>query len=76
LRKLTGATNIKSRSEIEQEKLKASEVFWDAIIKPIEIMVKDPAVAFTNIYVSALFRKTKQLLITSQTSLTYGIYYS
>ncbi|KAN0095330.1 major facilitator superfamily transporter [Hyaloscypha variabilis] len=60
LRKLTGATNIKSKSEIEQEKLKASEVFWDAIIKPIEIMVKDPAVAFTNIY----------------TSLTYGIYYS
>jgi hypothetical protein len=52
LRKLTGATNIKSKSEIEQEKLKASEVFWDAIIKPIEIMVKDPAVAFTNIYVS------------------------
>jgi DHA1 family multidrug resistance protein-like MFS transporter len=28
-------------------------VFVDAIIKPIEIMVKDPAVAFTNIYVSA-----------------------
>jgi DHA1 family multidrug resistance protein-like MFS transporter len=54
LRKLTGAMNIKSRSEIEQEKLKASEVFWDAIIKPIEIMVKDPAVAFTNIYVSNL----------------------
>lgn len=52
LRKLTGAMNIKSKSEIEQEKLKASEVFWDAIIKPIEIMVKDPAVAFTNIYVS------------------------
>jgi hypothetical protein len=43
LRKITGASNIKSMSEIEQEKLKASEVFWDAIIKPVEIMVKDPA---------------------------------
>lgn len=52
LRKLTGRSNIKSKSEIEQEHLRASEVFWDAIIKPIEIMVKDPAVAFTNIYVS------------------------
>ena len=51
LRKLTGRSNIKSKSEIEQERLKASEVFLDAIIKPIEIMVKDPAVAFTNIYV-------------------------
>lgn len=54
LRKLTGVAHIKSKSEIEQEKLTASEVFVDAIIKPIEIMVKDPAVAFTNIYVSAL----------------------
>lgn len=52
LRKLTGRANIKSKSEIDQAKLKASEIFWDAIIKPIEIMVKDPAVAFTNIYVS------------------------
>lgn len=57
LRKLTGASNIKSKSEIEQENLKASEVFWDAIIKPIEIMVKDPAVAFTNIYVSISLNK-------------------
>lgn len=54
LRKLTGRDNIKSKSEIEQAKLKASEVFWDAIIKPIEIMVKDPAITFTNIYVSIL----------------------
>ncbi|KAK0127236.1 hypothetical protein ONS96_006788 [Cadophora gregata f. sp. sojae] len=60
LRKLTGHNHIKSKSEIDQAKLKALEVFLDAIIKPIEIMVKDPAVAFTNIY----------------TSLTYGIYYS
>ena len=52
LRKLTGRDNIKAKSEIEQQKLNASEVFWDAIIKPIEIMVKDPAVTFTNVYVS------------------------
>jgi DHA1 family multidrug resistance protein-like MFS transporter len=52
LRKLTGRKTIKSKSEIDQENLRASEVFWDAIIKPIEIMIKDPAVAFTNLYVS------------------------
>lgn len=52
LRKLTGHTNIKSKSEIDQANLKFSEVFYDAMIKPIEIMVKDPAVLFTNVYVS------------------------
>lgn len=54
LRKLTGVANIKSKSEIEQEKMTVSEVAIDALIKPIEIMVKDPAVAFTNIYVSSV----------------------
>jgi DHA1 family multidrug resistance protein-like MFS transporter len=51
LRKLTGRTNIKSKSEMDQADLKLSEVFVDAIIKPTEIMLKDPAVMFTNIYV-------------------------
>ncbi|KUJ08119.1 major facilitator superfamily transporter [Mollisia scopiformis] len=60
LRLLTGKTNIKSKSEIDQAHLSVSEILLDALIKPTEIMIKDPAVAFTNIY----------------TSLTYGIYYS
>jgi DHA1 family multidrug resistance protein-like MFS transporter len=54
LRKLTGRTNIKSKSEIEQEKLTATEIALDALIKPVEIMLKDPAVLFTNVYVSLL----------------------
>lgn len=60
LRKITGRTDLKAQTEIDQANLKFSEVFWDALIKPIEIFVKDPAITFTNIY----------------TSLTYGIYYS
>ena len=52
LRKLTGASNIKSKSEIDQANLRPSEIAIDALIKPIEIMVKDPALAFTNLYVS------------------------
>lgn len=52
LRKLTGNSKIKSQSEIDQQKMRASEIFWDAIIKPIEITIKDPAVGFTNLYVS------------------------
>lgn len=54
LRKLTGVSNIKSSSEIAQQNLNVSEIAWDALIKPIEIFIKDPAVAFTNIYVSNL----------------------
>ena len=52
LRKLTGRTDIKSQSEVDQGNLQLSSVFLDAIIKPIEIMVKDPAIAYTNTYVS------------------------
>lgn len=54
LRKLTGRTDLRSQSEIKQANMTLSSVFVDAIIKPIEIMVKDPAVAFTNVYVSFL----------------------
>jgi DHA1 family multidrug resistance protein-like MFS transporter len=68
LRKLTGRSNIKSKSEIDQEHLKASEVFIDAIIKPIEIMVKDPAVAFTNIYVSGFHPITARIIISNEIS--------
>ncbi|KAJ9652827.1 hypothetical protein H2198_007957 [Neophaeococcomyces mojaviensis] len=60
LRKLTGRADLRSQSEIDQANLSVSSVVWDALIKPVEIMVKDPAVAFTNLY----------------TALTYGIYYS
>ncbi|KAI9730380.1 MAG: hypothetical protein M1834_005890 [Cirrosporium novae-zelandiae] len=60
LRKKTGNKNLKSQSEIDQGNMKLSAVLWNAIIKPLEITIKDPAVAFTNLY----------------TALTYGIYYS
>lgn len=41
-------------------KLDAMGVFMDAIIKPLEISIKDPAILFVQIY----------------TSIIYGIYYS
>ena len=51
LRKLTGNPNIKSQSEINQAQMEAREVAYEALIKPVEIMIKDPAIAFTNLYV-------------------------
>lgn len=52
LRKLTGRGDLRSQSEIQQANMNVSSIFVDAVIKPVEIMVKDPAVAFTNVYVS------------------------
>ena len=60
LRKRLNRTDLKAQSEIDQADLTFSKIFWDAIIKPIEIFIKDPAITYVNLY----------------TSLIYGIYYS
>ena len=60
LRALTGDSRLKSQSEIDQKGLKPSAIAIDALIKPLEITIKDPAIAFVNMY----------------TALVYGIYYS
>lgn len=52
LRNLKGGRKIYSKSEILHSKLSGSEIVWNALIKLTEIMIKDPAVLFTNIYVS------------------------
>jgi DHA1 family multidrug resistance protein-like MFS transporter len=60
LRRLTGDSRLRAQSEIDQKNLKPSAVIIDALIKPLEITIKDPAIAFVNIY----------------TAIIYGIYYS
>ena len=60
LRKASGNEKIRSQTEIDRKGLTLTAVIIDAIIKPIEICIKDPAILFVNIY----------------TALTYGIYYS
>ncbi|KAL2036690.1 hypothetical protein N7G274_010561 [Stereocaulon virgatum] len=60
LRALTDDPRLRSQSEIDQRGLKPSAVAIDALIKPLEITIKDPAIAFVNMY----------------TALVYGIYYS
>ncbi|KAL8809569.1 MAG: hypothetical protein Q9223_007907 [Gallowayella weberi] len=60
LRKLTGDNRLMAQSEIAQKNLKPSAVAIDALIKPLEITLKDPAIAFVNIY----------------SSIVYAIYYS
>ncbi|KAH7136509.1 major facilitator superfamily domain-containing protein [Dactylonectria macrodidyma] len=60
LRKLTGTDRFMSQSEIDQRNMKVSAIALDALIKPMEITIKDPAVLFVQIY----------------TAIIYGIYYS
>lgn len=60
LRKLTGDERFMSQSEIDQRNMKVSAIALDALIKPMEITLKDPAVLFVQVY----------------TAIIYGIYYS
>lgn len=60
LRALTGRMDIKSESEIKQASQTPRQIAFNALIKPWEINIKDPAVLFSTLY----------------TALIYGIYYS
>jgi MFS transporter, DHA1 family, multidrug resistance protein len=50
LRKLTGDARLQSQSEIDQRNMSASTILSSALVKPIEIMMKDPAIFFVNVY--------------------------
>jgi DHA1 family multidrug resistance protein-like MFS transporter len=54
------AANVYSQSEIDQKGFSARTIAVNAFVKPFEIMVKDPAIMFTNLF----------------TALIYGIYFS
>lgn len=60
LRKLFNDNRFMSQSEIDQRNMRVSDVAIDALVKPLEITIKDPAVLFVQIY----------------TAIIYGIYYS
>ena len=55
-----GNMRLRSQSEINQEQLTATTILVNALIKPVEITLKDPAILFVNTY----------------TALFYGIYYT
>ena len=55
LRKLTGRGDLRSRSEISQGKMRASEIVFYALIKPWQINALDPAVLFTTIYIALIY---------------------
>ncbi|KAK4992011.1 hypothetical protein LTR50_001407 [Elasticomyces elasticus] len=60
LRALTGDDRLKSQSEIDQANLNVKEIVFEALYRPMQLMILDPSIAFTAVYVA----------------LCYGIYYS
>jgi DHA1 family multidrug resistance protein-like MFS transporter len=60
LRKMIGSHRLVARYEISQRQLQPADIVLEAIIKPLEITFKDPAVLFVQLY----------------TAIVYGIYYS
>ncbi|KAF2747721.1 MFS general substrate transporter [Sporormia fimetaria CBS 119925] len=60
LRRLTGNPNIRSQSEIDQANLSARDITVEALWRPFQLILLDPAIAFTAVY----------------TALIYAIYYS
>jgi DHA1 family multidrug resistance protein-like MFS transporter len=60
LRAKTGNMRLKAQSEIDQENMKVGALIAENLYRPMEMMIKDPAVGFTALY----------------TALIYGIYYS
>jgi DHA1 family multidrug resistance protein-like MFS transporter len=60
LRRIYNDDRFMSQSEIDQRNMHISDITADALIKPMEITIKDPAVLFVQIY----------------TAIIYGIYYS
>ncbi|KIW27191.1 uncharacterized protein PV07_06953 [Cladophialophora immunda] len=55
LRKLTGNNNLKSQSEIDQEKLTVNEVVVGNLWRPAQINILDPAVLFTSLYTALMY---------------------
>ena len=50
LRKLTGDSRLQSQSEIDQRNLSANQILISALVRPMEIMLKDPSIFFVNLY--------------------------
>jgi DHA1 family multidrug resistance protein-like MFS transporter len=55
LRRLTGSERFMSQSEIDQRNLDKRAVLLDALVKPLEITMKDPAILFVQVYTAIIY---------------------
>ncbi|KAJ6783443.1 hypothetical protein PWT90_01690 [Aphanocladium album] len=50
LRKRTGDNRLQSQSELDQRAISTGEMVKATLVRPVEIMMKDPAIFFVNVY--------------------------
>ncbi|KAI3329428.1 major facilitator superfamily transporter [Xylariaceae sp. AK1471] len=55
LRQRTGNSAFMSQSEIDQQGMSRRAIFVDALIKPLEITIKDPAILFVQLYTAVVY---------------------
>ncbi|UKZ77362.1 hypothetical protein TrVFT333_005082 [Trichoderma virens FT-333] len=55
LRRLTGRSDLRSQSEIDQSKLSVNEVVSQNLWRPFEINILDPSVLFTSLYTGLMY---------------------
>ncbi|KAF5314820.1 hypothetical protein D9619_007394 [Psilocybe cf. subviscida] len=54
LRRLTGNPNLRSESEIRQSKMESSEILFEALLRPFQLML-EPAVFYANLYLALAY---------------------
>ncbi|KAF1948713.1 benomyl/methotrexate resistance protein [Byssothecium circinans] len=55
LRALTGDSRLKAQSEIDQAHLTPRDIAVEALIRPFQLMLLDPSIAFTAIYTALIY---------------------
>ncbi|KAI0460187.1 major facilitator superfamily transporter [Xylaria acuta] len=55
LRRLTDNPAFMSQSEIAQRDMSSRDILVDALIKPLEITIKDPAILFVQLYTAIVY---------------------
>ncbi|TGJ85091.1 hypothetical protein E0Z10_g3704 [Xylaria hypoxylon] len=74
LRRLTGNPAFMSQSEIDQQGMSSRAIFLDALIKPLEITLKDPAILFVQLYTAVVYATYYSFF--ESFPLVYATYYS
>ncbi|KAI8623887.1 major facilitator superfamily transporter [Xylariaceae sp. FL1651] len=73
LRRLTGNPALLSQSEIDQRGMTSRAIFVDALIKPLEITLKDPAILFVQLYTAVVYATYYSFF--ESFPLVYPVYY-
>lgn len=55
LRKVTGDHRLKAQSEIDQANMNAKEVVYEALVRPMQLIIMDPSIGFTAGYIALVY---------------------